>query len=114
MPKWAAKSSIWCCASPPVSAPPANAWATRSLSPGASARCFETLKARWAFRGHVERALHGNAGASQRTFVKQPPDERDTVRNAAWWRELRERMRRVRRPVAPCLGDMHETSPEGE
>src|SRR5690349_22368454 len=51
---------------------------------------------------------------TKQTIVKQSSENRNAVRHTSWRIELRQRIRRIGRPITSCFGDFNETRPRSE
>src|SRR3984957_841988 len=72
---------------------------------------LESGRSRW---GDVGPLFQRNTNPAQRTFIEQPPDQRYAVRHAPRWVEFRQRMLRVRSPIASRLGYLDKARTNGQ
>ena len=72
------------------------------------------LESRRPLACHVELSLQTHAHPRNRAFVKQPPNQRDAVRNSARRREFRKWTARIRCPVCAGLRNFHKTCSQSQ
>src|SRR6266566_5249631 len=75
---------------------------------------FDKLEPRRTLCDDAESALQGETGSRYRAFIKKTANERDPMRHAARRRKLRQRIRRIRSPVASRFRDLNEPGAQSQ
>src|ERR1700727_1742260 len=68
-----------------------------------------SIEPRRLFCRYAKGLLECHADPPDGALVEKTPDQRDAMRYAAGWVELRQGLRRIRRPIAARLGDLDKS-----